>query len=177
MYKDRYFKWLVGIVGNNNYYSELLNELHSIPFKPIMAKDINRKKDGYDLRGRFARHIKPDGDFDDWNAIQMDLSGRCSILEMMIALAIRCEETIMDDPTKGNRTAQWFWKMINNLGLSQMDNERFDKKYVDMVIRVFNNRDYESDGTGGLFRIKNCDKDMRNIEIWNQLCYYLDTLI
>ena len=36
----------------------------------------------------------------------------CSVLEMMIALAIRCEEHIMDDPDVGNRTGQWFWKDV-----------------------------------------------------------------
>lgn len=41
----------------------------------------------------------------------------CSVLEMIIALAIRLEEHIMDDPDIGNRTGQWFWDMIVSLGL------------------------------------------------------------
>ena len=40
---------------------------------------------------------------------------------MMIALAIRCEEHIMDDPDAGDRTGQWFWSMLVSLGLGSMD--------------------------------------------------------
>lgn len=49
------------------------------------------------------------------------------MLEMMIALAIRCEETIMDDPRYGNRTKQWFWNMMKSLGLSYMNDDCFDR--------------------------------------------------
>lgn len=54
-------------------------------------------------------------------------------LEMIIALAIRLEEHIMDDPDIGNRTGQWFWDMIVSLGLGS-------EGLID-VIRRFLNRD------------------------------------
>ena len=95
---------------------------------------------------------------------------------MMVALAIRCEETIMDDPQVGSRTGQWFWGMINNLGLGAMIDEKFDKNYVKEIVDRFLNRDYEPDGRGGLFTIRHCEDDLRNVEIWNQLCWYLDSI-
>jgi hypothetical protein len=95
---------------------------------------------------------------------------------MIIALAIRCEETYMDDASIGDRTGQWFWGMIRNLGLGSMVDSRFDKLYVEEVVRRFLDREYEADGTGGLFTIKNCDADLRDVEIWYQLCWYLDTI-
>ena len=101
----------------------------------------------------------------------------CSVLEMMVALAIRCEETIMDNPAYGDRTAQWFWGMIRTLGLYSMTDDRFDQEYVDMVIDRFLNRDYEPNGEGGLFKINNCKYDLRKIEIWYQLCWYLDRFV
>ena len=55
----------------------------------------------------------------------------CSVLEMMIALSMRCEEQIMDDPDIGNRTGQWFWDMIDNLGLGEHERLKFDGRYVD----------------------------------------------
>ena len=96
---------------------------------------------------------------------------------MMVALAIRCEETIMDDTEYGDRTGQWFWKMISSLGLSSMSDDMFDKKYATYVINRFLNREYEPNGKGGLFTINNCDEDLRNVEIWYQLCWYLDSII
>ena len=83
----------------------------------------------------------------------------------------------MDDPKMGNRTSQWFWGMINSLGLSGMYDDNFDKDFVYEVVYRFLDRDYEPDGRGGLFTIKNCDKDLREVEIWYQLCWYLDSFI
>jgi hypothetical protein len=104
------------------------------------------------------------------------LDGPCSVLEMMIALAIRCEETIMDDPDIGDRTRQWFWGMIINLGLGGMTDANFDPDFVDDSVLRFLNRDYEPDGRGGLFTIRNCHRDLRDVEIWYQLCWYLDSI-
>jgi hypothetical protein len=105
-----------------------------------------------------------------------ELDGPCSVLEMMIALAIRCEENIMDDPLIGDRTRQWFWSMISSLGLSGMTDTRFDNKSVDRVLETFLDRDYKPNGEGGLFTIKRCEKDLRKVEIWYQLLWYLDTI-
>ena len=105
------------------------------------------------------------------------LDGPCSVLEMMIALAIRCEENIMDDPNIGDRTSQWFWGMVVNLGLGSMVDCRFDKQFVDETIRIFLNRKYAPNGNGGLFTIRDCDKDLRKVEIWHQLCWYLDKIV
>ena len=82
----------------------------------------------------------------------------------------------MDDPKFGNRTGQWFWEMITNLGLGSMTDNHYDRDYVDKVIDRFLNRKYERDGRGGLFTVRNCDKDLRKVEIFFQLCYYLDTI-
>ena len=96
---------------------------------------------------------------------------------MIIALAIRCEECIMDDPKYGNRTGQWFWGMISNLGLGGMTDYNYKEIVVDRKIDIFLDRKYDPDGRGGLFTIRNCEFDLRDVEIWRQLCYYLDTMV
>jgi hypothetical protein len=96
---------------------------------------------------------------------------------MMVALSVRCEETIMDDPRIGDRTGQWFWGMISSLGLGSMMDNQFDKEYVDSVIDRFLKREYEPNGKGGLFTIKRCRYDLRSVEIWYQMCWYLDKFI
>jgi hypothetical protein len=96
---------------------------------------------------------------------------------MMVALAIECEVTIMDDPNIGDRTGQWFWGMIVNLGLGSMTDYKFDDIYVEGVVRRFLDREYEPNGKGGLFTVKNCRYDLRTVEIWNQMCWYLGTIM
>ena len=96
---------------------------------------------------------------------------------MMVALAIRCEESIMDDPEIGDRTSQWFRIMLVNLGLGSMSDDRFNRVYVDMVIDRFLDRQYDADGRGGLFTVRHCDCDLRDVEIVYQMYWYLDELV
>lgn len=175
---DEYFRWLSEIVRENRRsrhisYEKLLVHLHEIEFTYLIPKDQNRAEDGVDLRYRFAMIQGYDQSVD---LVMNILDGPCSVLEMMVALAIRCEENIMDDPNVGDRTGQWFWGMVVNLGLGSMTDNRFDKRYVDDIVARFLDREYEPDGKGGLFRVRNCDRDLRDVEVWHQLCWYLDSI-
>lgn len=175
---DEYFEWLFDMVCAGRYsgrisYRKLLTRLHSTKFKCKLARDRNRADDGTNLRRRFALEHERKYFYED---VMDTLNDPCSVLEMMIALAIRCEETIMDDPRIGDRTGQWFWGMVRNLGLGSMIDTRFDRQFVDDTISRFLDREYEPDGRGGLFTIKNCEYDLRTVEIWHQLCWYLDTI-
>ena len=100
----------------------------------------------------------------------------CSVLEMMVALAIKIEEQIMDDPDIGNRTGLWFWKMIENLGLKNMRDAVIDTDYVEKIIFRFLDRNYQRDGSGGLF-IVHGHGDLRNVEIWYQMLWYLNDIL
>lgn len=169
--KNDYFRWMFDLVCGNRYskkvsYRKLLAQLHDIKFRYIIEMDANRAEAGIDLRYRY-----------DHDYAELYLDGPCSVLEMMVALAIHCEESIMDDPSVGDRTGQWFWEMITSLGLGSMTDNNYDKRYVAMTIERFLNRDYEPNGRGGLFTVRNCDRDLREVEIYYQLCYYLDTII
>lgn len=176
--RTEYFEWLYNLVCARRYsthisYRKLLNQLHDIEFTYTIRRDRNRAADGEDLRYRFALFIEQDIPLDE---ILDMLECPCSVLEMMIALAIRCEETIMDDPLMGDRTTHWFWEMIVNLGLGSMTDDFYDEDFVYEVIDRLLRRDYEPDGRGGLFTIRHCDIDMRTVEIWHQLCRYLDSI-
>lgn len=172
---DEYFDWLCEVVDSKRFskhvsYRKLLMHLHNIEFTWFIPYDDNRADDGIMLRRKYAL-AHHDEELSDY------ISGPCSVLEMMAALAIRCEESIMDDTLFGNRTGQWFWGMIRNLGLSPMNDSNFDADFVDDVIARFLNREYEPDGKGGLFTIKNCDHDLRTVEIWRQLSWYLGSIM
>lgn len=166
-----YFEWIYGIVcdgrfSEENSYRILLEHLHEVEFIYFIPKDDNRASDGIDLRYRYGYFTDNDG-IEDW------ILGPCSVLEMMVALAIRCEETIMCNAKMGDRTGQWFWSMINNLGLGSMTDRNYDQEYVDECIHRLLYREYDSDGRGGLFTIRGCEYDLRKMEIWSQLMRYI----
>lgn len=176
--KDDYFGWMCHMVCKGRYensitYRKLLSYLHSVEFTYRIRSDGDRAHDGVNLRRRFALLTLTE----DYDYVMECLDGSCSVLEMMIALAIRLEETIMTDPQIGDRTGQWFWKMIVNLGLGPMTDDRYDEMHVEEVVNNFLKRKYEPNGHGGLFIIHNCTYDLRRMSIWTQMCHFLDTII
>lgn len=172
-----YFNWLCQFIRKPYFMSKsfykLLYFLHTTDFNYIIDMDSNREDDGIELRYRFGYENSYDNPL-----IASFLDNRaCSVLEMMVALAIRCEEHIMSDPDVGNRTWKWFWNMIKNLGLESMTDDNFDNDYVEKVITCFLNREYKPNGEGGLFTVNHCKYDLRTVEIWYQMCWYLDEII
>lgn len=177
---DEYFNWLCEIVCKNRVsdqitYTKLLTYLHNTAFRYSIQRDENRAEDGIELRYKFA-YEKNLEHYPTIKEIESALSGPCSVLEMMVALALRCEHTIMDDAKVGDRTRQWFWGMCRNIGLGGMRDGLFDKMEAEEIINRFLDRQYEPNGKGGLFTIRGCDTDLRRVEIWHQLCWYLDSI-
>ena len=131
--------------------------------------DQNREVDGQYLRIRFA---------DAYNYSENDindiLDGPASVLEMMVALAFRCEDEIMHDDDYGDRTSQWFWTMICNLDIDDMNNFNFNDNYVEQRVAIMLNREYNYNGTdGALFHVMNPRKDLKDVDIWYQMQWYL----
>ena len=65
---------------------------------------------------------------------------------------------------------------INSLGLGSMDDEHFNKDEAYIIVSRLLNRSYQPDGKGGLFTIRGFDGDLRDVDIWTQLCWYLDSI-
>lgn len=175
---DEYFKWLCDIVYTEKpeeyseiAYTKLLSYLHNVRFTYSMQMDEAREQNGIRLRDRYVYLTY--GNFDIPEELQHNY---CSVLEMMVALAIKCEEDIMNNTAYGDRTKHWFWVMISNLGLRLLTDTNFDESYVEFVIKRFLNREYSPDGRGGLFAIRNCKHDLRKVDIWTQMCWYIDSI-
>ena len=161
-----YFDWMVNLVcyerlSEKRSFRLMLQYLHDTEFIYYTQSDADRAADGVDFSASNA---------------ERELTGPCSVLEMMIALAIRCEETIMSDPRYGDRTTQWFWRMIVNLGLGGMLDDRFDAQEMETIVDIFLRREYEPNGKGGLFVLRNCEHDLREVDIWTQMNWYIETM-
>lgn len=163
MINNDYFNFICGIVEGPRVYRELLSYLHSREFVWLIEDDANRASDGIYLRYRYDSmyqySVPPEP---------------CTVLEMMVALALRCEETIMCDPEYGDRTKQWFWCMIKSLGLWGMTDDCFVPQIASSIIDDFLNREYKRNGKGGLFTITYSHRDLTKIPIWTQMCWWLD---
>lgn len=169
--RKQYFDWMCRHVQNKSSmaYRDLLIKLDSIQFTYIIPLDSNRYEDGIALRYKFGQECNiPPG----FIATEIDIRP-CSVLEMMIALALRCEEDIMSDSELGDRTGSWFWTMISSLGLEEMKGSWFDPMYVESIIDRLLNRQFKPNGRGGLFTLKNPPQDLRTVEFWYQAMWYL----
>ncbi len=99
---NRYFGWMCQLVDcgkghRRPSYRRLLSCLYDVEFTYIIRMDANRAEDGMDLRYRFGYEFGYER-----SKITESLDKRpCTVLEMLIALAMRCEEHIMDDPEVG----------------------------------------------------------------------------
>lgn len=183
--KNLYFDWLIDTIadsyqkqmwmsqGDISFY-KLIVHLYSVPFSPLFPLDQNRAEDGIELRWRFASEIETERDKKLY--IKSMLSGPCTMLEMMIALALRMEQTFMFDPAAGNRTNQYFFEMINSLQLGCQYNSNYNQEYVDDVLNRFMKNEYSYNGEGGLFFVRHPKEDMSTIEIWKQMSEYINEM-
>lgn len=167
MTEEKYCRKLISIIFNKEYsvdtYNNLFMDLFTYDFTwpRSIPGDSNRAEDGLQLRHNLEA---PD--------ILKDKP--CSILEMLIALSIRIEDEWMHNRDEGNRTSQWFWEMIVNMGLGSQNDRNYDPAYVNACIERFLRRAYEPNGSdGGIFVLNNPRRDLRHVEIWYQAMWWL----
>lgn len=166
---EAYFVWLysqVGSVNNENLtktYWNLARLLHDKEFTwSNIAMDENRAQDGKDLRKQFVRESGIRNVEEGW------LSYGCSVLEMLVALSIKL------DFQDAQGVSYWFWRMIDNLGLTECnDATTIDEPLVHHILDKVIERDYAKNGAGGLFPLQKTRKDQRRVELWYQAENYL----
>ena len=176
--RKKYFLWMCQIVDTDRKihvrsYRDLLEKLNNIDFYAALPMDENCADDGIELRYRFGRDC---GYPASMIASMLDVRP-CSVLEMMVALALRGEHHIAEDTIYGDRTGRWFWSMIKSMGLSDQTDDMFDVTIVyDSVHRMLE-RNYAANGRGGLFTLQNPREDLRHVEIWYQMMWYLSEVL
>lgn len=164
-----YKNWLMNIVIDENHlqYYKLFDFLFSIEFTWSVKGDENRAADGVHLRTVYS----------DQTGVQVSEDIPCSILEMMVALAVRGSEDILWDG-ENNWTPFIFWTMIDNLGLIDSVDGAFDYKYAVEKIDIFLRRKYSKEGVGGLFLpstfLSQIPKKWEKMEVWYQMQNWLN---
>ena len=156
--RDRYFNFLCDIVGREYGYGMLLEHLHGMEFYSLIPFDENRGFDGIDFRDLYFENTGRVSNF----------AGPCSVLEMLLGVSRRLEFGLIDSEWERS-TGDWFWVLLGNLGLDILDDVNFRPEIVDRKIDVLLERRYSSKGKGSLFPLRKNGKDVRTMEIWNQM--------
>lgn len=162
-----YFDWLCMIDipdGDQRVeYAKLMCVLMDTEFRWVIRRDENRAMDGLELRDIYEEETGED----------CDESGPCSVLEMLTALAIRCNDEIMYDPDDPKRADRWFWMMIQNLRLDIFTNNHFNEGKISQKIENFMDRNYGQNGQNCPFFLSKNVHGFVHMEIWYQLNHYL----
>lgn len=127
-----------------------------------VPNDDNRIEDGKELRYEFVDNEK----LMDVDIGWMHLG--CSMFELLVALSRRLCFVTEVEPRF------WFWQMIENLGLRGFtDRMRYNDNSVIEILDAVIWRTYSENGEGGLFPLRNPQKDQRRVEIWYQMNAYV----
>lgn len=116
--------------------------------------DSNRAYDGLKLREDFG----------------IDLGDKpCSMLEMMVALAIREDDIMAYYHSENDCPQTWFWEMLDNCGIRASTSDNKINDILDKIIF----RQYGPLGEGGLFYVPEPRRDLREVDIWYQMQWHL----
>lgn len=141
-------------------YTQLMVLLQAKEFVWFVPNDDNRMEDGMELRREYFNHRNPFPD------------AGCTVLEMIVALSRRFAFWMDDEPQ--HRA----WEMIRNLELHKYHDPLSKRKIeqVDEILECLVFRNYNEDGTGGLFPLAWPKEDQRKIEIWYQMSAYVNEM-
>ena len=139
-------------------------------FSSPINNDNNRIEDAYILRARYANEEGIDSSIAN-DSIAMYGP---NLLEVLVALADRCGNGYLWDQENGVSTAPIiFYDWLSNVKLWSQTNDNFDERFVNDILDRIINRTYGPDGRGGLFPLKRPREDVRNVDIWYQLMWYI----
>ena len=137
-------------------YTKLFNDILRINYIPdVDSLDVSRCKDVYGiLRVPYG-----------WGENE-----RCvSIGEVLIAMCVRIATAVMGDENPG----KYFWEFIENLGLLEFDNDHYDVIKIEKIIKKWLSKSFNHDGIGSPWPIKNCEFDLRGVDMWRHCNLYL----
>lgn len=171
--EEHYFRWLYSKVASvlekdkSKTYWEVAKGMYSEEYIWIVPNDDNRLEDGRSLRFQFIAEEDISRDDECTESCFMEMG--CSIFEMLVALVQRLS---FED---GRSTRVWWLELLKNLRLDEYpDTGPPLQEDLDAIFEKLLWRTYESDGSGGLFPLKNPKQDQRVVEIWYQLSAYLN---
>lgn len=127
---EEYKKYLKNTIVDNEFccYNVLLERLDSISYEPNQL-NTDRYEDAEQLRIDYGI----DNNIKDVLLYFEDTS--ITVFEVLVALSMRLEKKVVPNNKKGDRTSQWFWALINDIGLGKQDDDRCDSNIIDGIVK------------------------------------------
>jgi hypothetical protein len=171
---EDYLRWLApqireddGLSNPNKTYDGLLELMFETKFEFLdtVSRDENRAKDGSALRIEFCnlRNIRTNS---------LNSLGEASFLEVLIGLSRRLAFIA------GGSAPGWAWILLANLNLHKLADpftRPKARKASEALYRCIW-REYEPDGSGGFFPLREPREDQRAVEIWYQMAAYVSEM-
>lgn len=168
-----YYRWLISLIDPPaSVYSKIRQ--HGILLFAFWRHDYfwfdryeqseeDRANDGKLLRERFMM------DFD--APPSMVPQGPCNVLEMMVAFAIRIDNTVHDWQI-GSHPWDWVEMFITNLGLSDLTDDDIrpsDDGFITAKLEKWMSHNIGPKGERGLFRFKKPNLAIDNMTNWDMM--------
>jgi len=172
---SEYVNWLIGPQNlglarsiDQGRISLLIELLSNTKFECSIPEDNPRTEDAFDLRREYiseCRYNSEEPQADD------RLYGPASVLEVLVALAIRFDMEVVGNPGVP-QPDRLFMEWLDNLGVVVMDSEwSIDNSNLIMLkLSKWMNRNYKDDGKGSIFPLKHVTFNFSKSDIWRQ-CY------
>lgn len=170
--REKYFEFLVEAVeldDRTERFSMLLEYLFEKKFTTDKhyQLDDDRVENGLSMREKYAEEYIDIARID---RFLDDFGDGISMLEFLVSMCNKMSETIFFD----SHLSEFFWQIIDNLGLDSMTDEEFDESVVDNVLEILLGRRYCRDGSGGgMFYVPNSDFDLTKMDFFRQAQIWL----
>lgn len=171
-YTEHYYEWICQFLGirkrKYSHYKKLLRCLWTIPYNWINPDDENRYLDGVGLRSRFC--FEMDMTDKQWKEFYMNVTNRCSVLEVLAAFSRRT----VDKFSMSRFYGAYFWMIfMKNLDLLDMTDENFDENLVRETINSWLTCQFDSHGSGSILHLRSDEIDVSDTEMWTVMNYYM----
>ena len=173
-----YYRWLISIIEPPETVRSPIRDYGILLFSlwrrdyfwyDRYEREEDRANDGRCLRERFMMEFDRTPD-----AVPQ---GPTNVLEMLIALAIRIDNTV-HDWTIGSRPWEWMVMFITNLGLADFTDNNLhpaDEGYISDRLERWMSHDIGRRGERGLFRFRTpaSKTDIERMTTWDQMQYWV----
>lgn len=126
--KKNYDEYIINKVIDDELciYRSLIKKLFSIEYK---YNTIN--KDRHDDVIEYRKNYLIDNKINQTDILD---KYKVNVLEVLIVLSIRTEDDTMHDIKYGDRSCQWFWAIISDIGLIKFDDNNYNESEVEKIV-------------------------------------------
>lgn len=157
-------------------YHGLVMTLWNIEYNPKdggIGNDLDRMEEGLELRIRYDYILSKNAGLEHEMVVHAaSMFGPCRVLEVIITLAMHMYD-MMQDTDIYNSVSRWFWEIMANVGLDDLDDSIFGQREASLVEKTVGDildRKGPKGARGGWFYVE----DWQEIEVWYQMHEYLN---